>query len=220
MLSRSPETTVRPRNLQDPHVYLEEGIPLEPQLHQHQHQHQYRSQRRLHDQDHIGPFISEEGDNEEMYEKTHIRQRSGYLSPTLGTFPLPGNSGGQDDIGTRQRKTAARVDQSVNETGVANGDAGASAGLGLDLGQGLVTKREKDGQVVFDRPKQESSGRVESAGLTGKDRKAFILLVMLCESRFHTNLEMQLADFWKLWMIMIFRPVSHPKSHRFRRTSN
>ena len=115
-----------------------------------------------------------------MYEKTHIRQRSGYLSPTLGTFPLSGNAAGNDDAGTRQRKTAARADQSVNETGP---DGEGATGLGLGLGLSLDSRNEKDGQVVFEKPKHESS-QVESAGLTGKDRKAFVLLVMLCKSRF------------------------------------
>lgn len=83
-----------------------------------------------------------------------------------------------EDAGTRQRKTAARADQSINDAANSEGTAGLG---GLGLGIGLESRREKDGQVVFEKPKRESD-QVESAGLTGKDKKAFILLVMLCKS--------------------------------------
>lgn len=168
MLPRPSESSVRPRNLQDPLAYLEQGLPLDG----HNTHHRQRPQSQLyHD--------SKGAHDREMYEKTHIRQRSGYLSPTLGTFPLPGGGPAvNEDAGTRQRKTAARADQSINDTVNSEGTAGLG---GLGLGIGLETRREKDGQIVFEKPKQES-GQVESAGLTGEDKKAFILLVMLCKA--------------------------------------
>jgi hypothetical protein len=168
MLPRPSESSVRPRNFQDPLAYLEQGLPLDG----HNTHYRQRPQSQLyHD--------SKGAHDRDMYEKTHIRQRSGYLSPTLGSFPLPGGGpAGNEDAGTRQRKTAARADQSINDTANSEGTAGLG---GLGLGIGLESRREKDGQVVFEKPKRESD-QVESAGLTGKDKKAFILLVMLCQS--------------------------------------
>jgi hypothetical protein len=79
MLPRPSESSVRPRNLQDPLAYLEQGLPLDG----HNTHHRPRPQNQLN-------HGSRGAHDRDMYEKTHIRQRSGYLSPTLSSFPLPG----------------------------------------------------------------------------------------------------------------------------------
>jgi hypothetical protein len=175
MLPRPSENSVRSRNLSDPHQFLEEGIYRQPSPIRGTQIPIHREQLRVYD-NHEGY-----SDSEEMQEKTHIRQRSGYLSPTLrGNVPL-GN--GPDEAGTRQRKATARVDQGNFEPAEHEGKNGSVAGSGLGLALGASPPREKNGgQVVFEKPRKDSKVDYESQGLTGKDRKAFILLVMLCES--------------------------------------
>jgi len=174
MLPRPFESSVRSRNLSDPHQFLEEGIYRQPSPIRPTQTPTYRDQLRAHDS------LEEHSESEEMQEKTHIRQRSGYLSPTLnGNVPL-GN--GPDDAGTRQRKATARVGQATFDSTNDEGKNGSVAGLGLGLGLESSQPREKNGgQIVFEKPRKDSRVEDEPQGLTGKDRKAFILLVMLCK---------------------------------------
>jgi hypothetical protein len=160
MLPRPSENLVRSKNLSDPHQFLEEGIFLQ-------------APNYLRRDDRRRNSIYED---EEMQERTHIRQRSGYLSPTIGGSKVlsgPMN----DDAGTRQRKTAARVDQGSVDTTNEEG----KTGLGLSLGTPLEFRKERSDQVVLEKPRKDSYP-IEPQGLTGKDRRAFVLLVMLCKS--------------------------------------
>lgn len=174
MLPRPSENSVRSRNLSDPHQFLEEGIYRQPSPIRRSQTPTYRDHLRAHDS------LEEYSDSEEMQEKTHIRQRSGYLSPTLnGNVPL---GKGPDEVGTRQRKATARVGPGTFDLTNEEGKNGSVAGLGLGLGLGTSPPREKTGgQVILEKPRKDSRVEDESQGLTGKDRKAFILLVMLCE---------------------------------------
>jgi hypothetical protein len=144
-----------------------------------------------------------------MQEKTHIRQRSGYLSPTLNGNVSLGK--GPDDAGTRQRKATARFGQGTFDSTHEEGKNGSIAGLGLGLGLDSSPPREKNGgQVVFEKPRKDSKVEDESQGLTGKDRKAFILLVMLCEypaCRDETHMRLTTCDAHLMSMFQICKPL-------------
>jgi hypothetical protein len=155
------EKTVRPRNIQDHNDLLEQGTSL------------YKTTSNLltNNIQRNDSNNEDEEEDQEMFEKGHIRQRSGYLSPTLTNAPLFANQQARDEQGTRQRKLAAHVDQVPN---------GAS-GLGLGLGSDDDPSDKGRKQVIWHKTKKQSVRPVQSEGLTGKDRNAFILLVMLCK---------------------------------------
>jgi hypothetical protein len=160
--------------LSDPHQFLEEGIYRQPSP--------IRRNRTPTYREHLGAYnsLEEYSESEDMQEKTHIRQRSGYLSPTLRGNAVLGK--GSDEAVTRQRKATAKIDQGIFDSTGEEGKNVSVVGQGLGLGFGASPPRkENGGQVIFEKPRKDSRVEDESQGLTGKDRKAFILLVMLCE---------------------------------------
>lgn len=115
------------------------------------------------------------------------RSKHGWQSPHYAVEDgYRGEKSTANGVQSRHRKTASHT----RKVSISNGFAGLGAGRRADavsladFDGSSATETEEDGVGVKIRKKVEVVDRRAevSGGLTGKDRNAFILLVVLCES--------------------------------------
>jgi hypothetical protein len=118
------------------------------------------------------------------------RSKQGWQSPHFGVEDgYQGEKTSLNGTQSRHRKTGdhtRKVSISSGYAGLGSGRRADAVSL-ADLDASSATETEEDGNGVKDRKKFEIVDRRSdvSGGLTGKDRNAFILLVVLCGSLIH-----------------------------------